>query len=431
MRGNGWLAAPKTTRSVSLDWGMKLAYLRLKPAVSFHWLLSVFYSILLLSFPLAVHANGAKLDGQCKDCRELVKMFIDEFKATDRGLYEGGDTDWEVKNLKEYRKSEVRLIEITDKIFGAKKSQLSRLLEQVEENLEEFWYSHWDHLNTEEGTNELEEYLCVALLKSCCPYGFFGPECTACNSIRNDEQQQDPGIDHLTADNSNENLASLICSGHGSCNGNGTRSGTGNCNCDAGHKAPFCEECARGYKREVDDDTTSACVDIDECSNPENSEICENGKYCANKPGYFACKKCHEACNGETCSGPDPDDCTGSSCAEGYELIPLEDDAESSEDPNENLPRGCRKIKKESVDGSDSEGEDDDDSSEDESSSGEDDDDTIYFDLESMGSNFRNSYAKGVDGEVDISEKEEQGVNDSELPLAGDSDLKPDIAQSA
>ena len=159
--------------------------------------------------------------------------------------------------------------------------------------------------------------------------------------------------------------------------------------------------------------------------------ICENGKYCANKPGYFACKKCHEACNGETCSGPDPDDCTGSSCAEGYELIPLEDDAESSEDPNENLPRGCRKIKKESVDGSDSEGEDDDDSSEDESSSGEDDDDTIYFDLESMGSNFRNSYAKGVDGEVDISEKEEQGVNDSELPLAGDSDLKPDIAQSA
>ena len=47
----------------------------------------------------------------------------------------------------------------------------------------------------------------------------------------------------------------------------------GNCNCDAGHKAPFCEECARGYKREVDDDTTSACVDIDECSNPENSEL--------------------------------------------------------------------------------------------------------------------------------------------------------------
>ena len=82
MRGNGWLAAPKTTRSVSLDWGMKLAYLRLKPAVSFHWLLSVFYSILLLSFPLAVHANGAKLDGQCKDCRELVKMFIDEFKVS-------------------------------------------------------------------------------------------------------------------------------------------------------------------------------------------------------------------------------------------------------------------------------------------------------------------------------------------------------------
>ena len=67
----------------------------------------------------------------CENCRELVQKFMDEFKLTDRGLYEGGDTDWEVKNLKDYRKSEVRFIEITEKIYNSKVTHVTRLLEDV------------------------------------------------------------------------------------------------------------------------------------------------------------------------------------------------------------------------------------------------------------------------------------------------------------
>ena len=83
---------------------------------------------------MTVHAkskSSQQIEDSCKECREMVGMFMDEFRATDTGLYEGGDTAWEVKNLKDYRKSELRLIEITDKMFKSKKDKISRMLEKV------------------------------------------------------------------------------------------------------------------------------------------------------------------------------------------------------------------------------------------------------------------------------------------------------------
>lgn len=51
-----------------------------------------------------------------------------------------------------------------------------------------------------------------------CHYGFYGPYCSPC-----------PG--------QNE---SLICSGHGVCDGSGTLTGTGKCTCDAGYRGSDC-----------------------------------------------------------------------------------------------------------------------------------------------------------------------------------------------
>ena len=73
--------------------------------------------------------------------------------------------------------------------------------------------------------------------------------------------------------------------------------------------------------------------------------LCEDGKYCDNNPGYYSCRKCHEACNNLTCNGPEPENCTGDSCAEGY-LKLLDGDSvigckkDEEEEEEENLGEG-------------------------------------------------------------------------------------------
>ncbi|XP_063713281.1 cysteine-rich with EGF-like domain protein 2 isoform X2 [Symsagittifera roscoffensis] len=300
---------------------------------------SLLFSILLLTFPMTVHAkskSSQQIEDSCKECREMVGMFMDEFRATDTGLYEGGDTAWEVKNLKDYRKSELRLIEITDKMFKSKKDKISRMLEKVEDDLESFWFSHWDHLNAE-GNSELEDYLCVSLLKYCCAYGHFGPDCLPCR-VRHEDfaHSTDP---------------KTICFDHGTCSGNGTRTGTGDCKCDSWHQGKFCDECKKGYTRDEGEDAFTMCRDIDECNDLDNHNPCVEGEFCDNYPGYFKCEKCHPACNGGPCTGFLAKDCTVTACAEGYELIPSDEEEEEKADEenggsdvDQERPRGCRKI---------------------------------------------------------------------------------------
>jgi hypothetical protein len=54
-------------------------------------------------------------------------------------------------------------------------------------------------------------------------------------------------------------------------------------------------------------------IDIDECAD-ENTK-CDDGKYCGNSPGSFACLECDKACS--QCSGPGPENCTA--CNSGFE----------------------------------------------------------------------------------------------------------------
>ncbi|XP_073229092.1 cysteine-rich with EGF-like domain protein 2 isoform X1 [Porites lutea] len=86
---------------------------------------------------------------------------------------------------------------------------------------------------------------------------------------------------------------------HESCEGNCTAEGP-----------KGCIECAKGYTMTEDE----GCKDVDECS--ENSTICENGKFCDNAPGSFACRVCHSAC--ETCIGEGASGCT--KCSSGYKM---------------------------------------------------------------------------------------------------------------
>ena len=55
-------------------------------------------------------------------------------------------------------------------------------------------------------------------------------------------------------------------------------------------------------------------LDIDECAD-ENTE-CEDGKYCANNAGSFACLTCDQPCT--QCSGPGTEKCTA--CSSGFQL---------------------------------------------------------------------------------------------------------------
>ncbi|MPC96549.1 Cysteine-rich with EGF-like domain protein 1 [Portunus trituberculatus] len=52
----------------------------------------------------------------CAACRVLTESFNKGIESTARGKYEGGDSAWEEEKKLSYKKSEVRLIEIQEKM---------------------------------------------------------------------------------------------------------------------------------------------------------------------------------------------------------------------------------------------------------------------------------------------------------------------------
>jgi len=260
----------------------------------------------------------------CAACAALVSSFEAGLKRTSRGNLAGGDTSWEErKQTKGYAQSEVRLVEIQEKLC----SDVERGQEQCHDNhhaweghLEEWWQEHQD-------TKALKEYLCVDVLKVCCPEGHYGPDCTEC-SLRGSGGQ--------------------LCSGNGKCKGSGTRKGNGACTCDTGYQGKICDACAPAFFQSYQDkekilcsachkscsghctgagpkscascnqgfvmDTEHGCQDIDECiaDNPP----CKSSQFCVNTDGAHKCFDCDKACR--TCFADGPDSCTD--CADDYVL---------------------------------------------------------------------------------------------------------------
>lgn len=273
-----------------------------------------------LSYDDPVSTGGVD---SCEACRLVVESFEKGLEETSRGKHEGGDTSWEEKNLKNYADSEVRLVEIQENLCDhvkKGKAQCLAVAETSETDIEEWW------IKQRNKNVRLYDYLCISRLKVCCPKNNFGPNCQACKSN---------------------------CNEHGTCDGAGTRSGSGNCNCDLGYEGEDCDKCLEDYFRigtSEDKFTcqkchhtckgcyglgpnnctkcmegyykheTNGCEDINECDlwidGKGASKLCGKNKYCVNTEGAYLCSDCHVACSG--CFGYGPSMCI--SCAPGYHL---------------------------------------------------------------------------------------------------------------
>lgn len=262
----------------------------------------------------ALNLKTEKLN-ECGRCKVLTDSFSHWLEKTSRGKYEGGDTAWEEAKLKSYARSEMRFVEVQEGLC----SELSKyehecymLAEEAEQVLEKWWF------HEDPNTVDLHTWLCIETLKHCCPSNHFGESCAPCP---------------LDKDNN-------ICSGHGRCDGDGTRNGNGSCVCNRGYIGNYCEECSKNFYATggscercdgACEDCSSAgptackscksgwkldsgkCTDIDECL---TSSICKSDQYCFNKEGSYSCITCNDSC--KSCIGAGPSNCT--SCEPTYYL---------------------------------------------------------------------------------------------------------------
>ncbi|KAH8329125.1 hypothetical protein KR074_004083 [Drosophila pseudoananassae] len=270
---------------------------------------------------IVARASADKLSPPpCRACSQLAGSFKAGLERTKRG-HGGGDTAWEEEKLRSYKNSEVRLVEIQEKLCSdasvTNKDHCHNLANEHETLIED-WFTH------KQGEQpDIHVWLCVEQLRVCCPPDTYGPNCEPC------------------AD----------CNGNGKCKGAGTRKGNGKCLCDAGYTGTNCNECGPQHYESFRDekkllctqchaacgeggctgagpkscrkckdgwrmDTESGCVDINECVEQQRPNACREQQFCVNNEGSFTCLECDRSCNG--CDGDGPDMCK--KCADGYQL---------------------------------------------------------------------------------------------------------------
>ncbi|KAH7974097.1 hypothetical protein HPB49_009838 [Dermacentor silvarum] len=228
----------------------------------------------------------------CQACKTVVKTFQNGIERTKRSRFDGGDVDWEARNMGKYSKSEIRFIEIQEHLcleIVKGQEHCRNMAAQYEEHLEEWWFEHQDK------EPDLHKYLCIDQAKACCPEGHYGPNCDPCTGG-----------------------AENPCNGHGRCKGSGTRKGNGKCDCHKGYMGELCDSCTEGYYEDKPGaNGTKICTPCDKsCKGP-----CTEGgpKACKDQTPYGSARQlavCDFACDG--CTGDGPDHCV--KCAKSYVL---------------------------------------------------------------------------------------------------------------
>ncbi|CAD5227211.1 unnamed protein product [Bursaphelenchus xylophilus] len=219
--------------------------------------------------------NGAKDSDVCGYCKFMVETFKAGLKKTENQHFAGGNTDWEERKLGKFKTSETRFIEIMEYVchkdhlenaeeFSDLKDlrfKCNHLAEDTEEILEKWFFKGQD--------SEIFKYVCIDEAKKCCPEGHYGANCSPC-----------PGA-----------LKGLTCFKKGKCDGEGTRLGTGKCECKSGYAGVRCSTCAAHFY---------------EVSKTDDS---------------IECAACFDGC-ASSCKGPTSLDCTA--CRTGYRMVEKE-----------------------------------------------------------------------------------------------------------
>eukprot|EP00124_Ichthyophonus_hoferi_P000717 Ihof_evm1s29 gene=Ihof_evmTU1s29 len=174
-------------------------------------------SLLLLLH--STYSYGGASKNRCKACITAQKGIEKGLEETANKDWAGGDTWWHEKKGLFYVDSETRLAEVLE--YACKDSvstTCSDILSTYEDDLEEWYFNHRN--------DSFHKYFCIDRVKACCPPGTYGPKCKDCP------------VSHVNP-----------CGGHGTCSGEGTREGTGKCNCHSGYGGNLCNECAKGYQK--------------------------------------------------------------------------------------------------------------------------------------------------------------------------------------